>query len=63
MNDLDLVIFDMAGKTIVDAGQVPETFSTALGVYGIGAHKKDHLEKAPHTHLIPSVAVLPDLWK
>lgn len=35
MKDIDLVIFDMAGTTIVDAGQVPETFSTVLGAYGI----------------------------
>jgi len=35
MNDIDLVIFDMAGTTIVDAGQVPEAFSTALGAHGI----------------------------
>lgn len=35
MKDFDLVILDMAGTTIVDAGQVPETFSTVLGAYGI----------------------------
>jgi len=28
-----------------------------------GAHTKEQMEKVPHTHLIPSVAVLPDLWK
>ena len=28
-----------------------------------GAHTKEQLEKAPHTHLIPSVATLPVLWK
>ena len=35
MNDIDLVIFDMAGTTILDAGQVPEAFSTVLGAHGI----------------------------
>jgi phosphonatase-like hydrolase len=28
-----------------------------------GAHTKEQMEKVPHTHLISSVAVLPDLWK
>jgi phosphoglycolate phosphatase-like HAD superfamily hydrolase len=28
-----------------------------------GAHGRRVLERAPHTHLIPSVASLPDLWR
>jgi phosphonatase-like hydrolase len=28
-----------------------------------GAHPRRVLEQAPHTHLIPSVASLPDLWR
>ena len=35
MDDIDLIIFDMAGTTIVDAGQVPEAFSRVLSIHGI----------------------------
>jgi phosphonatase-like hydrolase len=28
-----------------------------------GAHAREQLEQAPHTHLLPSIAALPDLWK
>ena len=35
MNDIELVIFDMAGTTIKDTGQVPETFTTVLRSHGI----------------------------
>jgi phosphonatase-like hydrolase len=36
MHDLiNLVIFDLAGTTIMDAGQVPETFTSVLKVHGI----------------------------
>jgi phosphonatase-like hydrolase len=35
MNDIDLVIFDLGGTTIEDAGQVPEAFSSVLGRHGI----------------------------
>ena len=32
-----------------------------VGVLG-GAHPRERLEQAPHTHLLPSVASLPELW-
>lgn len=32
-----------------------------LGVLS-GAHRRTQLEQAPHTHLLPSVAALPELW-
>jgi len=35
MNDLDLVILDIAGTTVHDDGQVPEAFQTALAEYGV----------------------------
>lgn len=35
MNDLDLVVFDMAGTTVEDRGQVPEAFAVALATSGI----------------------------
>ena len=35
MQEVKLVIFDLAGTVIEDAGQVPEAFTTALGNYGI----------------------------
>ena len=35
MNDIELVIFDMAGTTIEDTGQVPEAFTTVLRRHGI----------------------------
>ncbi|HET7371664.1 MAG TPA: phosphonatase-like hydrolase [Gammaproteobacteria bacterium] len=35
MNDIRLVVFDMAGTTIEDAGQVPEAFTTVLHEHGI----------------------------
>jgi phosphonatase-like hydrolase len=54
MNDLDLVVFDMAGTTIEDRGQVIQSFSQALHTNGIqvtpeelqswrGASKRDVL--------------------
>ena len=33
---LELVVFDMAGTTVEDRGQVPAAFITALAEYGIG---------------------------
>jgi beta-phosphoglucomutase-like phosphatase (HAD superfamily) len=30
MGDIELVIFDLAGTTIEDTGQVPEAFTTVL---------------------------------
>ncbi len=35
MKDIRLVVFDMAGTTIEDAGQVPEAFTTVLHEHGI----------------------------
>ena len=35
MDDIKLVIFDLAGTTIEDTGQVPETFTTVLRGHGI----------------------------
>jgi phosphonatase-like hydrolase len=35
MKDIELVIFDMAGTTIEDTGQVPEAFTTVLHSHGI----------------------------
>ena len=35
MNDIELVVFDLAGTTIQDAGQVPEAFTTVLRGHGI----------------------------
>lgn len=35
MDGIALVVFDMAGTTIEDAGQVPEAFATALATYGL----------------------------
>src|SRR4051812_17231618 len=35
MNDIALAVFDMAGTTIEDSGQVPEAFTTVLGKHGI----------------------------
>ncbi len=34
MQDLDLVIFDLAGTTVVDDGQVPSVFTAALSKHG-----------------------------
>ncbi len=35
MKDISLVVFDMAGTTIEDTGQVPEAFTTVLHQHGI----------------------------
>src|SRR5712692_2224824 len=35
MQDIKLVVFDMAGTVIEDAGQVPAAFTAALGKHGI----------------------------
>lgn len=35
MESIALVVFDMAGTTIEDAGQVPEAFQTVLRAHGI----------------------------
>jgi phosphonatase-like hydrolase len=35
MHEIDLVVFDMAGTTVLDDGQVPEAFTAALEEYGV----------------------------
>ena len=35
MNDIQLVVFDMAGTTVKDGGQVPAAFTSALSARGI----------------------------
>ncbi len=35
MRDIELVVFDMAGTTVVDDGQVPEAFTAALAEHGV----------------------------
>ncbi len=35
MNDLRLVVFDMAGTTVKDTGQVPQAFTAALAEHGV----------------------------
>ncbi len=35
MNDIELVVFDLAGTTIADAGEVPEAFTTTLQAHGL----------------------------
>lgn len=35
MNDIELVVFDLAGTTIADAGEVPEAFTAALQAHGL----------------------------
>jgi len=41
MGGIDLVCFDMAGTTVVDDGQVPEAFTTALAEHGIAVGEAD----------------------
>ena len=36
MHGIDLVVFDMAGTTVQDAGEVSEAFAAALAEYGVG---------------------------
>ena len=35
VNGIELVIFDMAGTTVKDSGQVPDAFTAALALHGI----------------------------
>lgn len=35
MNDIELVVFDLAGTTIADNGEVPQAFMTALQAHGL----------------------------
>ena len=41
MGGIDLVCFDMAGTTVVDDGQVPEAFTSALAEHGIAIGEAD----------------------
>ncbi len=41
MNDLDLVVFDLAGTTIQDGGQVSDAFTAALAVHGFEITSED----------------------
>jgi len=36
LNKLDMVIFDLAGTTVEDRGEVPAAFSSALAAHGLG---------------------------
>jgi phosphoglycolate phosphatase-like HAD superfamily hydrolase len=86
MIEIALVVFDLAGTTVRDGGQVPEAFTAALKDHDIevtperlnrvrgfskreaigvlsGAHGRELLERAPHTHLLPSIAGLRDVWR
>jgi len=36
MNGVELVIFDLAGTTVADRGEVPAAFATALAEHGLG---------------------------
>jgi phosphonatase-like hydrolase len=62
MKEIDLVIFDMAGTTVLDAGQVPEAFRTVLQARGIeitddalrsvrGASKREAIHRFVERHL------------
>ena len=37
MKEIELVVFDLAGTTIEDAGEVPEAFTAALQAHGLNA--------------------------
>jgi phosphonatase-like hydrolase len=71
MTDIVLVVFDMAGTTIEDAGQVPEAFTTVLRKHGIeisddalravrGASKRDAIRHFVSRHHTTEVEVLTD---
>jgi phosphonatase-like hydrolase len=55
MRRIDLVVLDMAGTTVQDAGQIPDAFAAALATYGVhvtaaevtrvrGASKRDAIQ-------------------
>lgn len=71
MTDIALVIFDMAGTTIEDSGQVPEAFTTVLRKHGIeitddalravrGASKRDAIRHFVSKHHSSGVEALTD---
>ena len=64
-DDLELVIFDLAGTTIQDTGQVPEAFQSALLTCGIevtprslsdvrGASKREAIRRLVEQQFAPS---------
>ena len=71
MTDIALVVFDMAGTTIEDAGQVPDAFTTVLRRHGIeitadalravrGASKRDAIRHFVTTHHTSGIEALTD---
>ena len=71
----DLIFRAMEAAGVSDARQVMNVGDTALDLQAghnagvrwnvgvlTGAHARERLEREPHTHLIDSVASLPDLW-
>ncbi len=71
MTDIALVVFDMAGTTIEDSGQVPEAFTTVLRKQGIeitadalravrGASKRDAIRHFVTKHHATDVEALTD---
>ena len=71
MQGIALVVFDMAGTTIEDSGQVPEAFTTVLNKHGItiddealravrGASKRDAIRHFVAAHHRTNVDALTD---
>jgi phosphonatase-like hydrolase len=71
VTDIALVVFDMAGTTIEDSGQVPEAFTTVLRKHGIeitdnalravrGASKRDAIRHFVTKHHSENVETLTD---
>ncbi len=71
MKDIALVVFDMAGTTIEDSGQVPEAFTTVLRKHGIeisedalravrGASKRDAIRHFVSKHHTSKAGALTD---
>lgn len=71
MKDISLVVFDMAGTTIEDSGQVPAAFTTVLNRHGIavgeealravrGASKRDAIRQLVTRHKGEQAGALTD---
>ncbi len=71
MQGIALVVFDMAGTTIEDSGQVPEAFTTVLSKHGItiddetlravrGASKRDAIRHFVAAHQRTNIDALTD---
>ena len=71
MHGINLVVFDMAGTTIEDAGQVPAAFTTVLSKHGItiddealravrGASKRDAIRHFVAAHYPTNIDALTD---